>query len=151
MEHPHLDPEALLRAAYDVATATEAKHLATCDVCAAAGAALNSQRVSSTRASAASELPEAFWQRQRQAIVARIEQPAAAGYRRLAMAVSLVVLLAAMVLSRGGRSPRAPLHTAEDEQLLRDIHLIVNHIEPRALAPATLLLPDQTIQEVQRP
>ena len=150
MGYMHLDSEALLRAVYGVATEAEAEHVQRCGECVALVSALDARRGEASTASSIEGLPEAYWQRQRQLVMAQIEQAAIGAYRRFAMAVAMVVLLAVVVLAGGGDAPRKPLRAAEDEQLLQEINLMVNHIEPRALAPAALFLPDET-KEVRRP
>ncbi len=149
MDLKHLNLEALLRAAYGAAGSEEARHAASCETCAAAVAGLEARR-SAASASAVDELPEAFWQRQRHTILAAVEWPVALRFRRFALAVSLLVLLAAAVETGGRPKPQLPFERVEDEQLLRDVNLIVTRIEPRALAPAALLIPNET-EEVRQP
>lgn len=149
----HLDHEELLRASYSAAGPADSDHLAACAVCAAAVAAMNACRSRLPAEAVVEQLPAAFWQRQRLAILAAAEQSTAAPLRRAAAALSLVVLLmlAALLIGRpGAHKPLPPSIRAEDEQLLHDINLMVNRIEPQALAPARLLFSDQT-KEVQRP
>lgn len=155
MEHTHLDHEALLRVSYGAPEAGEGEHAAACTNCAAAVASYHSRHSSLATGNALEELPEAFWQRQRQLILAQIRQPAPLHLRRVAASVALAVALVVALLLTGGSSLRPAktiptYYTAEDEKLLRDINLMVNRIEPRALAPATLLLP-QEIKEERRP
>ena len=161
MGYKHLDSEALLRAAYGVAGNAEAEHLRKCAACAAAAEVLDAQRVAVASSSAVEDLPEAFWQRQRRQILAGIEQRASFAYGQFAVALSLTIVLALAVLSAGGgirqtrdtasHESRVALQAAEDEQLLRDVTLIVNRIEPRALEPAILLVPNESNKEVRQP
>ena len=162
MERGHLDNEALIRASYGVPDPDETAHLAACAECAAALAALDGRRrrfASHHPADAVEQLPQAFWQRQRQAILAAVQQPAAPALRPVAVALSLAMLLLVAVLVVG-RAPQIPATAqvpsppavsfrAEDEELLRDIHFLLIRVEPRALAPAALLLPDRN-KEVQQ-
>ena len=137
MGYKHLDSEALLRAAYGVAGDAEAEDVRKCAVCAGAAEALAAQRIAVAAASVVEDLSEAFWQRQRRQIPAGIEQRSSFAYGQFAVAFSLTVLLALAVLSAGdarrarqtaSQNSRAVLQAAEDEQLLRDVTLIVNRI-----------------------
>ncbi len=159
----HLDEEALLRASYGVPASGEAAHLAACGECAAAIAALDARRQRPSpgqAADAVEQLPEAFWRRQREAILACVQQPAAPLFHRAAAGFSLAILLllALLVVGRPSRPPagrvtpassHAPRITPEDEQLLLEIHFLLNRPEPRALAPAVLLVPNPN-REVSR-
>ena len=161
MGYKHLDSEALLRAAYGVAGDAEAEHVRKCAVCAGAAEALEAQRIAVAAASVVEDLSEAFWQRQRRQILAGVEQRSSFAYGQFAVAFSLTILLALAVLSASGgirrtrdtasHESRVALQAAEDEQLLRDITLIVNRIETRALEPAILLVPNETNKEVRQP
>ncbi len=144
---PHLNEEGLLRAAYGVPAGAEAEHLAACAACESAVRALSEQRLRAP-AGAEEQLPEAFWQRQRLAILEAAQTAAsvAAGYSRLPAALALATLLALALLVVSAPPaphalPSAPLR-AEDEKLLHEISLSVNCVEPRALAPIAILLPD---------
>lgn len=160
MAPKHLDEEALIRASYGAPDSREAAHLAACAECVAAVAAIDARRLAASRAGdAVEQLPVAFWERQRQAVLTRVEQPAAPAFGRAAavLSVALLLLLAVLVV---GQVPLIPKNAAvrstedsplgpEDEQFLYEIHTLVNRIEPRALAPAALLLPDRK-KEVQQ-
>jgi len=156
----HLDEEALVRASYGLPDSGEAAHLTACADCAANVAALQARRLAAGRAEdAVEQLPAAFWERQHQAVLAGVEQPAAPVFRPAAAALSVAVLLLLAVLVVG-QVPLIPKNAAvrstevsplgpEDEQFLYEIQTLVNRIEPRALAPAALLLPDRK-KEVQQ-
>ncbi len=160
MAPKHLDEEALIRASYGVTDPQESAHLAGCAECAAAIAAFDARRLAAGRAGdAVEQLPVAFWERQRQAVLAGVKQPAAPAFRpaAAALSVALLLLLALLVVGQIPLMPRtAPVRATqvsplgpEDEQFLYEIHTLVNRIEPRALAPAALLLPDRK-KEVQQ-
>ncbi len=139
MDSQHLDNDALLRVLYGVGSREESGHAASCDSCATVVASLGSRR-----AIASPEMPESFWRRRAETILAGA-RPATT--LRWALAGSVAVVLVAAVLT-GGAPPARPLYTAADDRLLRDIHQTISSIEPQALAPATLLVPRQ-IQEVR--
>ncbi len=142
MKAEHLSNDARVRALYGVASALESQHAASCTACRAELAEMEQRRAG---AAALGELPESFWRRQRAAALAQQPQPAT----RLRWAVSLaaVVALAALLIQQ---RPEPSAYNAADDQLLREVSLLVNRFEPRALAPATLLLPEE-IKEVLRP
>jgi hypothetical protein len=143
----HLDHEALVRASYGVPGGNEAEHLAACPKCAAAAGGLTAYRAGRPSV----DLPEAFWLRQRQTIIERLRVPQRQWVflRRFALVTSMAsLILAAVALVSSSGAPK-PSFTREDVQLLQEINLTVSRIEPRALAPATLLLPRE-FKEVAR-
>lgn len=141
MESPHLNDEELMRASYGIGD----RHITTCDACRDAAAALANQRL----AGRAIDLPDAFWLRQRQAILERTLQPAPARFRRAAFALSLMVLLALVVLIgiNNRPAPELALYRAEDQQFLAQIQAMSNRIEPQALVPMGLLVPQEAKQQ----
>lgn len=103
-------------------------------------------------ASTLDSLPEAFWQRQRAAVLEAIARPARRPVLRLAFVLATVLLaLVAVGVSLLVSRPQRPLIRAEDEQLFRQVCETANRIEPEALAPARLLLPDDPAMKVAAP
>ena len=137
MNSLHLDNDALLRVHYGAGSAAEAAHAASCPACAAALAAREARRPSPVLP----ELPESFWQRQAAGILSAA--PSAPSLRWAFAGSLAVALLGALVVGASSPPPR-PLYTAADDRLLQDIHQTVSRIEPQALAPAILLLPQHT-------
>ena len=144
MDAEHLHNGARVRALYGVASAPEAEHGASCAACRAALATMEHRRAGAV---ALGELPESFWRRQRAAILAQTQQPQPAPRLRWAVSLAAVVALAALLAQQ---RPEPAAYSAADDHLLREVSLLVNRFEPRALAPATLLLPEE-IKEVLRP
>ena len=93
------------------------------------------------------EALSAYWRRQREAILTRAQTPAPRPLARAAAAFAMVAMVAALVVA-----PEAPppALTASDDALLRDIDLLVSRLEPRALEPARLLLPEEFKEVVRR-
>ncbi len=151
----HLDNDGLWRASYGPPDAGEAEHLAGCAACAAAVAAWSAHRSRVASGNPIEQLPEAFWQRERQAILAAARQPKPALRGRVvALSLATLLALAALLVSVAPQAPpRRPAPAAratEDDKLLRDIYVMVNRTEPRALAPMALLLSDRA-REARRP
>lgn len=94
----------------------------------------------------ATDLPEAFWNRQRTAIGAAIAtQPARLPVAALAWGAALALLITALLLTDVGRGNRPqPRHdraadAISDQQLLMKVQYTVENDVPVALEPAALL------------
>ncbi len=149
MGSEHLSDEKLWRAAYGVPAAGEEQHLAACPACAATVAHMAAVRegARSRLEEALERLPAGFWERQRAAVreSAWRRQPAAG--LRPAFVLSMVLLAALGVSLLGSRSPwRVPgarnQAQVQDGQLLQQVYQVASRIEPEALEPARLLLPE---------
>lgn len=142
----HLTDDGLLRAAYGVAAEAEQSHLAVCRECSAAAARMAAAREAGQqgRDGALGGVPEAFWLRQRRAVLQAAGGPHPVGAPRLAFALAMLLLVAlgvSLLVPRGSlRAPAQKPVQAEDEQLFRQVYETANRIEPEALEPLALLL-----------
>jgi hypothetical protein len=140
----HLSDEQWAAAVFGENDEAAAKHLAECATCPAGvsrlAAATNAARA---RRRQAAEQPEAFWQRQREAIRARLaEQHPVQPWRRWIWATATVVLIlaASALLSHNHTPPaRAPAPADPDDALLLNVQQSIRSDLPQALRPAALL------------
>jgi hypothetical protein len=117
-------------------------HLHACRACAAEYEWWHSQ-LGSVRDGVrrAAELPEAFWQRQRANISARVLQQRSARGRLVWAGAMATVALSALLLAREFR-PAPVTQMDPDQELLLSIEQSVQRGMPAALEPAALLTDD---------
>ena len=134
----HLTEEQWSAVALSSADDAVCAHIDNCGQCRAEGRELQAAILAVRRSAlAAAERPEAFWQRQRALISARVSLQRFVE-RRLVWAMALaVVALAATTLLR--QAPPRIAATDPDQALLMDVERSVDSGVPEALAPAALL------------
>jgi hypothetical protein len=99
----------------------------------------------------AAERPEAFWTRQRAAIVANLQRPVAGSGRRPAMAwvsAAAALLLCLFLFVEKSKAPTPDIAAGSDQDLLVEVDQALNQYCPEALTPAALIA--QEIEQATR-
>ena len=151
----HLSDEQWAAAVLDEKDAATAQHLSECPGCRAelisAAAAVDAAR---THTREITELPEAFWRKQREAVHARVERrDIAPSWKRWVWvtATIMLILCASIMLSHNSTpSVQSVASTDADDELLLSVQQAIQSDLPHALRPAALLTSEIDRAEAMR-
>lgn len=137
----HLNQEQLTEWLLGTENQETARHLESCEACRADSegvrAAIAGYRQTVHQAA---EREQAFWARQRHAILSALPQRRYIHYFRwAATTVMVVVVAAALVLMRSPEPPQQAKNDASDDALLQQVENSIGRSYPAALAPAVLI------------